>query len=98
MTKRHTITDFGILSSSYNANSLEYANGTYGDPKYHDGDIGGGIYWAGQNGTLINCLFDNNVAKIGGGLYYNSSALGASAISGLVFIISIKRSKPVNPF
>ena len=76
---------FNITSNDITFLNVEFingnANGTYGDPKYRDGDIGGGIYWAGQNGTLINCLFDNNVAKIGGGLYYNSSALGAKIIN-----------------
>ncbi|WP_296878470.1 Ig-like domain repeat protein [uncultured Methanobrevibacter sp.] len=50
------------------------ANGTYGDPMYHDGNKGGAIYWAGANGTLSNSIVDNNTAKIGGGIYYNVTA------------------------
>ena len=50
------------------------ASGTYGDPMYHDGDIGGAIYWAGANGTLIGSLIGENNANIGGGIYYNVTA------------------------
>ncbi|MBQ9026301.1 MAG: hypothetical protein IJ104_08025, partial [Methanobrevibacter sp.] len=50
------------------------ANGTYGDPMYHDGDKGGAIYWAGANGTLSGSKILNNTASIGGGIYYNVTA------------------------
>ena len=50
------------------------ASGEYGDPMYHDGDIGGAIYWAGANGTISNSLIEQNNANLGGGIYYNATA------------------------
>jgi predicted outer membrane repeat protein len=41
---------------------------------YHDGDIGGAIYWAGANGTISNSLIEENNANLGGGIYYNATA------------------------
>ena len=50
------------------------ASGEYGDPLYHDGDIGGAIYWAGANGKLIDSHVENNTAGLGGAIYFNASA------------------------
>ena len=49
-------------------------SGEYGDRVYHDGDMGGAIFWAGANGTLIGSLLEKNNASRGGGIYYNVTA------------------------
>ncbi|MBR6023704.1 MAG: Ig-like domain repeat protein, partial [Methanobrevibacter sp.] len=46
------------------------ASGEFGDGI----DMGGAIYWAGANGTLIGSIIDRNNASIGGGIYYNVTA------------------------
>ena len=57
------------------------ASGEYGDPLYHDGDIGGAIYWAGANGTLIDSHVENNTANLGGAIYFNASAPNCKIIN-----------------
>ena len=46
------------------------ASGRFGD----NVDMGGAIYWAGANGTLIGSTIEGNNASIGGGIYYNVTA------------------------
>ena len=59
------------------------ASGKFGDPMYHDGDIGGAIFWAGANGTIKNSKIINNNASIGGGIYYNVTAPDCKIINTL---------------
>ena len=53
------------------------ASGKFGDKV----DKGGGIYWVGENGTLINVYVYKNNAYTGGGIYFNTTASNCSIIN-----------------
>ena len=76
---------FNITAANVTLNDIKFVNGnssgTYGDGV----DKGGAIYWNNENGTLTNCEFMDNVAEVGGGIYYNSTA-GHAKISGCYFM------------
>ena len=75
---------FNITSANVTLNDIKFVNGN-SSGKYGDGvDMGGAIFWSGQNGTLKNCEFRDNNATIGGAIYYNSTASNAK-ISGSYF-------------
>ncbi|WP_296894419.1 Ig-like domain repeat protein [uncultured Methanobrevibacter sp.] len=75
---------FNITSANVTLNDIKFVNGN-SSGKYGDGvDMGGAIFWSGQNGTLKNCEFRDNNATIGGAIYYNSTASNAK-IGGSYF-------------
>ena len=75
---------FNITSANVTLNDIKFVNGN-SSGKYGDGvDMGGAIFWSGQNGTLMNGEFRDNNATIGGAIYYNSTASNAK-ISGSYF-------------
>ena len=75
---------FNITSANVTLNDIKFVNGN-SSGRYGDGvDMGGAIFWSGQNGTLMNGEFRDNNATIGGAIYYNSTASNAK-ISGSYF-------------
>jgi predicted outer membrane repeat protein len=76
---------FDISASNITFNNFVFAdgdaNGTYRNNSHFDCDMGGALYWAGENGNLVNCLVYNNEAERGGGLYYNASAPNCKIIN-----------------
>ena len=57
---------FNITAANVTFVNVTFVNGN-ASGQYGDGiDKGGAIFWAGANGTVDNCLFENNTADIGG--------------------------------
>ena len=65
---------FNITASNITFVNVQFVNGNASGKYSDDIDKGGALFWAGGNGTLDNCLFENNTASYGGGIYYNSTA------------------------
>ena len=68
---------FNITAANVTFVDVEFANGNASGKFGDKVDKGGALYWAGVNGTLIDCNFYTNNATIGGGIYYDYTATNA---------------------
>ncbi|MEE0936161.1 MAG: Ig-like domain repeat protein, partial [Methanobrevibacter sp.] len=68
---------FNITAANVTFIDVDFSNGNASGPRGDGVDKGGAIYWAGVNGKLIDCNFFTNNATLGGGLYYEYTALNA---------------------
>ena len=76
---------FNITANNVTLNRLVISDGdANGTNKTDDLNIGGGIYWSGKNGQLINSTIRNCMAENGAGIYYAPSATDAK-VSGCLF-------------
>ena len=75
---------FNITASNVTFIGIQFIGGNARGEYWDKVDKGGAIFWAGENGAVINSTFTNNHAYIGGGLYLNESATNYK-ISGCTF-------------
>ena len=72
---------FNITASNITLQNLELSGGNAGGIYNDSVNMGGAIFWSGVNGTLNRVTVYNNTATVGGGIYYNSSALDCKIIN-----------------
>ncbi len=58
---------FYVDSENVTIKNITFING------YYTSDGGGAIYWEGNNGYLLNCIFMNNSANEGGAIYVDGA-------------------------
>ena len=76
---------FNITASNVTFVNVKFANGN-GKRLINDTvSIGGAIFWAGDNGKLINSTIVNSNATRGGGIYYNVTASNCTIINTTFF-------------
>ncbi|WP_188118152.1 Ig-like domain repeat protein, partial [Methanobrevibacter millerae] len=65
---------FNITAANVTLVGITFMDGNATGNFSDDVNRGGALFWAGKNGTALNCDFINNFAEYGGGIYYNSTA------------------------
>ena len=72
---------FNVTASNVTFINVQFANGNASGQFGDNVSVGGAIFWAGENGQLIDSLVYNSYANLGGGIYYNVTALNAKIIN-----------------
>jgi predicted outer membrane repeat protein len=72
---------FNITASNVTIIGFEFANGNAGGQYGDNVTKGGAIFWAGKFGHLIESVVYNCTADIGGGIYFNASAVNSTIIN-----------------
>ena len=72
---------FNITASNVTIIGVEFANGNASGQYGDNVSMGGAIFWAGKYGQLIGSVVYNCTANIGGGIYFNASAVNSTIIN-----------------